>query len=124
MLDSHVSHFPMQSARHSVQRLDSAGFPRFDVPNTSFDFSNRITILHILFGFAQHTIPTGLGLSQLECRSCRELFEASEPPLRNQTPLSDHRPDSPPPDTPLCSGIDNLTINTVRVHPDRRVLKN
>jgi hypothetical protein len=37
-LDIQVSHFPVQSARHSVHSPESVEFPLLIVPNTSFDF--------------------------------------------------------------------------------------
>ena len=37
-LESQVSHFPVQSARHKVHNPDSAGFPRLAVPSASFVF--------------------------------------------------------------------------------------
>jgi hypothetical protein len=64
MLDIHVSHFPVQSARQSVQRLDSAGLPRLAVPKTSFFFENLMCCAPfylVSFKFSGNTIAAPRG---------------------------------------------------------------
>src|SRR5664280_1549691 len=74
--ESHVSHLPLQSARHNVQRPDSAGFPLFVVPRASFIFSynmNRIPF-HFVYSCTNFICIVTCFLWKLQQTARRMLF--------------------------------------------------